>query len=573
MRCKRSIMMQFYVEGYSNSHGIEEQSMDIFPHIKLVTDDFDDFGNQTLFRMYYRKNEKNPYKAIGKIKILNSNEYVVRKIIPIQFERLSKEFCSLGQSVEYYSRLRELNSSERELGREILVSLNDIAINTDIREKFPDQPGINTSLMRDSEAYHAYKMGHNVFYGIAAHIEGKVAFIYTYNKDYGKKVYFEFNDDTLLPNRINVIVGKNGTGKTKMLSSLASVLSGYNKMGGKYDVDIRPEFSRYIAVSYSAFDNFEKPFGERYNKSKIVQEKQYIMQGIQKLKEKCRSRAEQDKDFDVLFKYFSDLILLIEGFEEREGLKKYFKDIIQGKVLEEDEMIENKIGSYVYCGLLWENRLISEDEMYNNFKYNLTEIIRMSRTKEWKNVMVNIFDNRNDLKRLFKEEKLIVDDIIEENFYSLSSGQKIMLHIFTQVIVSITEDSLLLIDEPEIHLHPNAISNFMRMLNKLLTEFNSFAIISTHSPIVLQEIPAKYVRVFDNNEFYEDKLWNECFGDNISRIITDVFNVRPDESNYKSFFRKRKEEGLTKSEIENLFDDNLSMNAELYLNLLYEDDE
>ena len=67
-------MMQFYVEGYSNSHGIEEQSMDIFPHIKLVTDDFDDFGNQTLFRMYYRKNEKNPYKAIGKIKILNSNE-------------------------------------------------------------------------------------------------------------------------------------------------------------------------------------------------------------------------------------------------------------------------------------------------------------------------------------------------------------------------------------------------------------------------------------------------------------------------------------------------------------------
>ena len=69
----------------------------------------------------------------------------------------------------------------------------------------------------------------------------------------------------------------------------------------------------------------------------------------------------------------------------------------------------------------------------------------MSRTKEWIAVMVNIFDNKSDLKRLFKEEKIKVDDIIEENFYSLSSGQKIMLHIFTQVIVSITEDSLLLI--------------------------------------------------------------------------------------------------------------------------------
>lgn len=112
----------------------------------------------------------------------------------------------------------------------------------------------------------------------------------------------------------------------------------------------------------------------------------------------------------------------------------------------------------------------------------------------------------------------------------------------------------------------------MRMLNDILDQFNSFAIISTHSPIVLQEIPSRYVRVFDNNVFYEDKLWEECFGDNISRIITNVFNVRPDESNYKSFFRRKKEEGFTKEEIENLFEDNLSMNAELYLNLLYEDE-
>lgn len=130
-----------------------------------------------------------------------------------------------------------------------------------------------------------------------------------------------------------------------------------------------------------------------------------------------------------------------------------------------------------------------------------------------------------------------------------------------------------MIDEPEIHLHPNAISSFMRMLNKLLENFNSFAIISTHSPIVLQEIPAKYVRVFDNNVFYETRLWEECFGDNISKIITNVFNVRPDESNYKAFLLEKKEEGLTKEEIEELFDNKLSINAELYLNLLYGDEE
>ena len=561
--------MQFYVEGYLSSHNIPEQDMDIYPHVKLVTDVFDDFGNQTLFRMYYRKKKISNYEFIGKIKILNSYDYVVRKVIPSNFQTLKSEYCSLGQSVEYYRRLKELNRNDSELGREILIALNDIAINSDIKEKFPDQLGISNSLMRDSEAYHAFKQGHNVYYGKSSYIEEKVSFTYTYDKRLDKKVYFEFNDKSGLPDRINVVVGKNGTGKTQMLSSLASVLSGYNKMEDKYDVDERPQFSRYIAVSYSAFDNFEKPFGKKYSKSAIVYEKIHIMKEMQQQKEKCSVKADVDKDFKALSEYFNYIISTIETFEKEQGFADYFNGLLRGDEFEESETLDNQIGSYVYCGLLREHRLISEDEMFEAFKLNLSEIIRMSRVNEWKSVMKNIFDDVADLKFIFENNRINAEEIIEENFHSLSSGQKIMLHIFTQVIMSITEDSLLLIDEPEIHLHPNAISNFMRMLNKLLINFNSFAIISTHSPIILQEIPSRYVRIFDNNVFYDDKLWEECFGENISRIVTNVFNVRPDESNYKTFFLEKKEAGMSKQEIEDLFGDKLSMNAEMYLNLLY----
>ena len=48
----------------------------------------------------------------------------------------------------------------------------------------------------------------------------------------------------------------------------------------------------------------------------------------------------------------------------------------------------------MYCGLLRENRLISEDEMLIAFKRNLSEVIRMSRVREWKKIMRNIFDGR-----------------------------------------------------------------------------------------------------------------------------------------------------------------------------------
>ncbi len=564
--------MQFYVEGYYESHGVPIQEMNVFPHVKLVTDSFDDFGNQTLFRLYYKKRKISDYIFVGKVKILHKTQYIVRENIDYNFTSLGRDYCSLGQSIDYYQKLKELNRTETEFGLDILIALNDIAINKDIKERFKDQNGITNSLMRDSEAYHAYKMGHNTFFGISTHIEDKVAFTYTYDKEADKKVYFEFNDKSGLPNRINVIVGKNGTGKTKMLSSLASVLSGYSKLGNSYDVDIRPEFSRYIAVSYSAFDNFEKTFKKKHSKKTIVQEKNHIVDELKKQREKSKRKAEKDKDFNLLYEYFKKVVEDIEEFEKKGGFDRYFEELLRGNEFEENDILDNQIGSYVYCGLIRENRLISEEEMYKLFRYNLSEIIRMGRVVEWKTVMKNIFDGTSDLKRIFENEQIVAEQIIEENFYSLSSGQKIMLHIFTQVIVSITEDSLLLIDEPEIHLHPNAISSFMRMLNMLLTKFNSFAIISTHSPIVLQEIPSKYVKIFDNNEFYETKLWEECFGENISKIIANVFNVRSDESNYKSFFVEKKTEGLTKEEIDGLFNNKLSMNAELYLNLLYKED-
>lgn len=137
--------MQFYIEGYVDSHGIPMQIMNIFPHVKLVTDDFDDFGKQTLFRMYYKVDMYFPYSFIGKVKILNSNNNITRNIIPHSFTKLMSEFCSLGQTTEYYKNLRALNRSDIELGGEILSALNDIAIRSDIKKNFKDQYGITST--------------------------------------------------------------------------------------------------------------------------------------------------------------------------------------------------------------------------------------------------------------------------------------------------------------------------------------------------------------------------------------------------------------------------------------------
>ena len=121
-------------------------------------------------------------------------------------------------------------------------------------------------------------------------------------------------------------------------------------------------------------------------------------------------------------------------------------------------------------------------------------------------------------------------------------------------------------DEPEIHLHPNAIANTMRMFYRLLEKFNSYAIIATHSPLIIQEIPSRYIRVLTriNNVLSIHIPDNECFGENITKITDDLFDVQSTESNYKSILKKMSKK-MTYEDILELFEGKLSFNAMVYL--------
>lgn len=48
-----------------------------------------------------------------------------------------------------------------------------------------------------------------------------------------------------------------------------------------------------------------------------------------------------------------------------------------------------------------------------------------------------------------------------------------------------------MLDEPESHLHPPLLSAFIRSLSELLILRNGVAIIATHSPVILQEVPKR----------------------------------------------------------------------------------
>src|SRR4029077_1742647 len=75
-------------------------------------------------------------------------------------------------------------------------------------------------------------------------------------------------------------------------------------------------------------------------------------------------------------------------------------------------------------------------------------------------------------------------------FLNLSTGHKIVLLTLTRLVETVEERTLILFDEPESHLHPPLLSAFIRALSDLLIDRNGVAVIATHSPVVLQEVPA-----------------------------------------------------------------------------------
>jgi predicted ATP-binding protein involved in virulence len=109
--------------------------------------------------------------------------------------------------------------------------------------------------------------------------------------------------------------------------------------------------------------------------------------------------------------------------------------------------------------------------------------------------------------------------------------------VLSELVASIEVQALVLFDEPELYLHPDALSALARAFHGILHAFDSFAVLSTHSPLLLQEIPARRVRILsrEGNVPIVDELQIESFGESLSVISDTVFQATGEQENYRTY--------------------------------------
>lgn len=536
------------------SENFSDNDVDFF----LERDGWNDYGFFTSYYLHLasKNNLDNVSSLIGQVKILKKDQVENDSdLIRIgKINSLPSEFCSLGQSLDYYQRIGELNIELKDF---ILRGLNDIIYSPNIKNDFEEEEGFKLSLLRYAdEESDIFTLAPTIITGDFESLPEKDNFKFEFKTfemlnyatfDFTSNgIDIDWNEKYNLPNRIIVLIGKNGSGKTTFLSKLSRVVfsSTTDRQKLKKVAEVMPNglgFPKVITISYSAFDTFKVPGVKMAELEQIIKEIEngegrYIYCGIRNITKELTSYLQNLKSE-------------------------------KGGYLREKDLLSSKYDI---------NILKSVHEINEEFKESLNFIQANAKRVKLLQDIINILKEESSFAEILNisiSEFDLID--LYGVFNDLSTGHKFILHSLVSIIRHVEKNSLLLFDEPEIHLHPPLLSVLMKSLRFLLNERNSYMVVSTHSPVVVQETLSKHVylikRIGEKISLTRPDI--QTFGENIGIISSHVFGLNSDITDYHDDLNKiadvykyrdmKLEEKI--NGISDLFDGKLSIQARAYL--------
>lgn len=550
--------MDFYIVDYPAKHPPADA---VYPCIVLTKDNWDDFGYSTLFSTYFFPRAGNYFSYdLGYIKIIARGQrsgYTPN--LKSHFTELDQSFCSLGQTLKYYRILLRLKRNWQ--GKTILQALRDAAYDAQIAAAFEAEDGFEISLLRFTEARKALKEGRNIFDETVVVYEN-LEFKFTMCLDGAStahEIKFDFIKHAILPYRFNVLVGRNGTGKTALLGGIANSLCKHDS--SNYGFEPVPLVSRVLAISYSALDNFRIPTESNNDLMS------YKYCGLRRYDKEVFCIDDEDGDVRL---YLGARLIHEKMNHELSKLGVFEPKLVTSEVSSSGRCIQGRNATIEiqydhhfvkgYC-----ERVIAPVELLDRVDCSIKEAVLLKRTGDLKNVLSKVLYDADRADSFINSESAR-----GSIFQGLSAGQRFAVAIVCDVCGFLEKESLVLFDEPETHLHPGLLSTLLSALYDLLEAFNSFAIISTHSPVILQQVPSRSVKVFrrESNTPYVDSLKMECFGADIQSILSEVLDLAEPELDYHDTLKKMAAK-MNMDEIDRMFDGRLSLQAQIYVNSLH----
>lgn len=542
-------MKIFYI-GESNISSLNiPQDQDF---LALHFDNWDDFTVKTRFPTTCRI--KGTIVELGAIKILFKAQSVSWKYLKdLSLKGWNGEFpitdgvnyVSVPEELEFYSLLISKLSVRK--AKRIALALRDASV-LQFLEKTPeatelcDTSNFRISLLRDISSQRAYSNIWKIFNDNEIKIDDFSSFTQL-NNDVDFEISYKFNHQNL-PSNLNVIIGPNGIGKTQTLVQLTKNLISPSKEEARLkSTDNLISFGKIIALSYSPFDNFpidlESFKGRKTSKSldtykyfgfrKRKRVKKTIVQDSNE-EEKARQKTTIEFDLDTPK---LDASLAIKHMAH-DDIRFASVDNWPKKVSTAKRLLKKAIPQLSQIGLLIPRieKILGDDYKSNDHIVGNKAELYLRINQSTLKTVTKIPNYR------FRRSKIFLFDE-EDKTIELSSGQRIFTYIVLSLLGDIDLNSLILIDEPELFLHPSLEIELIGLINSLLKTFNSKAILSTHSLVAVRETPSRAVHVLryvtDTSGAKSIQVTHppfETLGGDLQRISSYVFG---DQSTNKPF--------------------------------------
>ncbi|MFB8235584.1 AAA family ATPase [Kitasatospora purpeofusca] len=469
-------------------------------------DGWNDFGFRTLFHLRVlgadgRWNEIGTVK-IGSYDMAERNDVSVD--IPEDFAALSDRYFSVGQDDTYYARLANMGEAVRS---QVLTGLRDMAFEPGIIDRAGAQEVTQTSLWRFVKPATIREQ----FVRVAQGGKRVLDFQVTYHlpgpdgdEADGVRLTFRARPGHRPPSNIHVLTGRNGAGKSVLLNRLARAAAGPQADQthvGRITETGRSERRSFTNLVCVSFSAFD-------DLPHIPDGKQFPT-GHVGLRVQDPTTSPKLKTPEQLRKNFADSVeaCLTGGHSERWATA-----------------LETL--AYSGSGLL-------EEGWLERFRETTSSDTR-----------------RREARRLFR---------------TLSSGHKVVLLTITRLVELVGERTLVIIDEPETHLHPPLLSALIRSISDLLADRNALAIVATHSPVVLQEVPASCVYKLRRygDRMVADRPTQETFGENVGILTHEVFGLEVTHTGFHQALSQLVADGLSYDEILHMFQEKLGGEARI----------
>ncbi|MCR3957855.1 AAA family ATPase [Aeromonas veronii] len=415
--------------------------------------------------------------------------------------------------------------------QDVLASINDLVYYKDVNSTWFNEAleseAFNLGFMRNSEPFYAFNNADSILNGVEDElfdgISKKLRLSYKLEGfENQHELNLNYEQSGFIPKRINILIGKNGIGKSQALKYFCRAALRYpdkNVSLGVGATNSRPMINRLLAIGTPGETQNTFP-AERRSTQKLY---------YRRLSLTRNSKTKTSKSI-------TDMLIQLVRSEDDIGASSRWSLFLNAisKVLPlENVAIKTKNNNYIKL-----------QELSANSGEQAT-------LERWAGV------NR-------KVEPIL---LFSNEPHAMSSGQLTFFKFAILCCLYIENGSFVLLDEPETHMHPNMISDFVELIDEILENTGSLALIATHSAYFVREVSREQVHVLSkqNNSINISTPRLRTFGADIESISQFIFNEDIDNRLADKIFNKVK--NMPYEKVQEELSSELSMSAMLNLKL------